>query len=772
VPLFTSLRAKLVLILIAITVAAVAASTGYTIHLQKQSALKRTTERATEDLNLIGSEIQTHLQWVTRDIFVLKDLPQLHRFLETKEPAHKADALRSIEQTFLNLARHHRIYHQVRFLDEAGLEVVRINWDGKQARLVPVESLQKKSHRYYFKEAVNLKSGQIYISHLDLNVEHGIIERPFVPTVRYATPVIDRFKKTCGIIVLNVLGRALLHVLEQKQEQVMHSCRQYFLLNNRGFFLFHPDPTKTFGFMLDSGERLGRYEPGLVKQISDMDTKEGVLIKKSETSQKLTVFAFRRISQWMGPPDSLHFSLGTPAARSPGKDYWILLSAADEAEILVGLEKYSKPFLFFTVFLLVGCVLVAILVGVLVSRPVVSLAAAARQIQDGNLTARARVNSGDEIGQFGRLFDNMASELEQSINRLKASETKYRQLFQNSRECFFVADTSGLIIDMNRACAQLLGLSPDEGIPSNFYLPWCNESSEDSQTLWEAVHGAGYVKDHEVHFSLADGSRLVCLMTANVRLGGEGTILGCEGGLRDITERRKRIEAKRDFRRRLQKEIVMAEERERRAMGQILHEELAQNLALIQMKIQETEALIAEPDSSINSGLLESQKLLGHMIRQIRTMIFDLYPAILDQRGLIPAMHWFAEGFTERTGIPATVFELVKTVHLTRPQEVYLFRAFKELLHNAWKHADANEIVVTVAAGSNGSLRLVVDDDGKGFDTRPAIEFSQQIKGIGLFSIREWITDMDGSFTIESHKGSGTRVLIEIPLSLQEGKNG
>ena len=120
--MFTSLRVKLVLILIAITVTAVAVSTGYTIRMQKQFALKQASERATEDLRLISSEIQTHLQWVAKDILVLRDLPQLHRLLEEKSQNAKDTALESVESAFLVLTEHHRIYHQIRFLDETGME--------------------------------------------------------------------------------------------------------------------------------------------------------------------------------------------------------------------------------------------------------------------------------------------------------------------------------------------------------------------------------------------------------------------------------------------------------------------------------------------------------------------------------------------------------------------------------------------------------------------------------------------------------------------------
>ncbi len=485
--------------------------------MQKQFALKRARERATEDLRLVSSEIQAYLQWVIKDIFVLRDLPQLRLFLETKEDTAKTKFLESAEEAFLALSRHHQIYHQVRFLDETGMERIRVNFDGTDTRLVPVSELQLKSHRYYFTEAVTLQKGEIFISPMDLNIEHGAIERPLVPTIRYATPVMDKQGEIRGIIVLNVLGRALLQLLERHQIQAQHHGTRYYLLNTRGYFLFHPDSTKTFGFMLGSGERLERYDPNLMTWVSAGDKNAGVVVRNSEFSGTQTLFAFRQIPLWTGPLTHFRFSLGTTEAYAasnpklaPSKAFWILLSAVDEDHLLVALEEYSKPFFLFTVCLLVGCVLVATLVGLHVSRSIVSLAGAARRIQDGDLSARAEIYSKDEMGQFGQLFNSMASQLQQSVNRLKASETKYRELFENSQDCFFVTDDSGNIIDLNRSCAALLGLPYKDGVlPEPLSFPWHDENSEESAVLHESISTAGYVKNYAMRYISSDQTVLL-----------------------------------------------------------------------------------------------------------------------------------------------------------------------------------------------------------------------------------------------------------------------
>jgi len=227
--------------------------------------------------------------------------------------------------------------------------------------------------------------------------------------------------------------------------------------------------------------------------------------------------------------------------------------------------------------------------------------------------------------------------------------------------------------------------------------------------------------------------------------------------------------ARQSFQKRLQEEIILAEERERRHIGQVLHEELAQNLALANLKLQETERQVEQrssactQDETVGKLLSETRDLVGIMIDQIRTMIFDLFPTVLDDQGLVPAMLWYADHFTRQTDINISVYGVPGSLGLVESQKIYLFRSFKELLHNAWKHAESKEIVATVKKKDN-HVRLTVDDDGKGFDPETIKNTAKKFRGIGLISIKQWVTAMNGTMSIESHPGKGTRVVIDIPL--------
>lgn len=779
--MFSSLRGKFIVIFLLVTVTAVVISSGYARVMQRQYTLDRAATRNREDLRQITSEIQTVLQWVTRDLFLLRDLPQMKSFLSPVNQGHKSESFKAIESAFLAIANNHRIFHQVRFVDTNGQEVVRVNFDGKKAVLVPPEELQFKGHRYYVQESINLEPGEIYVSPLDLNIEHGQIQEPYSPVIRYATPVVDENGHIRGVIVLNVRGVILLNILERQQEATRYG-EHYFLVDPDGYFLFHPDATKQFSRFINPNETLGSNEPDLVefieRQMDDMR------VIQSRQTNKETLFGFRKIPLDVVPDDNKLARSGSGKdlfADPDTQNYWYLISSADDEDFLMGFQEYINGFVPFTLLLIGSCVIVGVFVAWSMARPVISLAEAAREIQHGDLSARTTVYSSDEMGELGHLFNSMASHLEESVGQLSESEAKYRKIFENSRDCHFVADCSFLIKDLNPAGRELFGLSEKDSLP-RMSLGCClhpvdGDPVDLPQLICDEMSRIGYVKELETSIQRKDGSERICLITATTMVDQDGAFAGYEGILRDITEKRKRKEQAQFFRQKLNEEILLAEERERKDLSRLLHEELAQNLALVHMKLEEAEEstceIIQKPRKRANCchELHSSKELIELMISQVRTMIFNLYPAILDEQGLVPAIRWYANHFTKRTGIDVTVFDHTSTLVLGETIRIYLYRSIKELLHNIAKHADCSEVLVSINRRDN-NVRLIVDDGGKGFDTNKVLHDSHSLHGIGLATIKEWMTDIGGNFIIESVVGQGTRVVLDVPTSTDKrGKN-
>ncbi len=195
-----------------------------------------------QKLRLAAGAIASDLSAVKTDLLYLASQSDLKRWLDRGDDT----AWTELAADYVAFAREKGVYDQIRLIDAAGRELVRVNWRDGHPRLVPKDALQKKSRRYYVQRSLHLGVGKVYVSPFDLNVENGKIEQPSKPVIRFATPVFDSAGTLRGIIVLNFLGRRILDHLSA----IAHSSvGQLWLLNDRGYWLMGPHSKDEWGFM-------------------------------------------------------------------------------------------------------------------------------------------------------------------------------------------------------------------------------------------------------------------------------------------------------------------------------------------------------------------------------------------------------------------------------------------------------------------------------------------------------------------------------------------
>jgi len=150
--------------------------------------------------------------------------------------------------------------------------------------------------------------------------------------------------------------------------------------------------------------------------------------------------------------------------------------------------------------------------------------------------------------------------------------------------------------------------------------------------------------------------------------------------------------------------------------------------------------------------------MLDAGVQAVRRIAADLRPLVLDDLGLVPAIEWLAQSFTQRTGVPCAL-EVDESLELPEPFASGVFRIVQESLANVGKHARASQ--VEVALRTDGDyLLLRVQDDGVGFSTaapRPA-------QSLGLAGLRERARLLRGELRVDSKPGAGTRVEARVPL--------
>jgi len=221
----------------------VVAAVVWTVYRADSEARLAELERAEEKYVALAAESLAHdFRAVIADLLLLADASSLRRALETAPPGDVADAAGE----FQNVAQRKQVYDQIRFLDLEGDEIIRVNFDGRQASIVPAEDLQSKVDRYYFHETMKLNPGTVFVSPFDLNVEDGRIEEPYKPTVRFATPVMGPDRRRRGILVLNYLGTSMLRRFARLD---VDSIGQAMLVNARGYWLYAGDKSVEWAFM-------------------------------------------------------------------------------------------------------------------------------------------------------------------------------------------------------------------------------------------------------------------------------------------------------------------------------------------------------------------------------------------------------------------------------------------------------------------------------------------------------------------------------------------
>lgn len=219
---------------------------------------------------------------------------------------------------FSLFARRKPKYFQIRYLDNTGMEVIRINSADNVQEIVPQSEMQDKGNRYYFKEAIKLDVGEIYISPLDLNMERGEIEQPVKPTVRFATPVADGYGEKRGVVIINYTPNELLHRIAD----IFKSLRgDAVMLNSEGFWLHGVPDEQLWGFMYGNDETFAKQKPDVWSAVNNSDkgsfiTNDGVYIFKK---------AYPLVRQRLGTLENVDETV-VPSSNRVQERYWIYLS--------------------------------------------------------------------------------------------------------------------------------------------------------------------------------------------------------------------------------------------------------------------------------------------------------------------------------------------------------------------------------------------------------------------------------------------------------------
>lgn len=213
-------------------------------------------------------------------------------------------------------------------------------------------------------------------------------------------------------------------------------------------------------------------------------------------------------------------------------------------------------------------------------------------------------------------------------------------------------------------------------------------------------------------------------------------------------------------------ELNLAEERERKRVATELHDHLAQMLVLGRLKIGQAKK-IPLLNAQCEDLLDQTDEILSQSLSYTRTLVANLSPSVLYEFGLAAAIKWLAEQM-QRYDLTVQVELPERPMILPEEQAVLVFQSVRELLMNSAKHSKSSQAKVLVEYQQE-TLRVVVRDYGVGFNVAAPAEPRSSPK-FGLFSIRERMKALGGSFDLHSQSGEGTTAILELPIPRKVGQ--
>jgi signal transduction histidine kinase len=211
--------------------------------------------------------------------------------------------------------------------------------------------------------------------------------------------------------------------------------------------------------------------------------------------------------------------------------------------------------------------------------------------------------------------------------------------------------------------------------------------------------------------------------------------------------------------RRLASLVITAQDEERSRIARELHDSTAQSLTAIVLQLSAAARDARTPE--IAERLSDVKEMAGLALEEVRTLSHRVHPRVLDDLGLVAAVRWLARQARDSADVEITVDALGDTERIPAQVASVLYRVAQEALTNAVRHAAPTSVALTVRADAD-TATLEVSDDGRGFDIAEA---EARRPGMGLFSMRERVSLVDGRLDLTSAPGSGTRVVAKVPLT-------
>jgi PAS domain S-box-containing protein len=387
-----------------------------------------------------------------------------------------------------------------------------------------------------------------------------------------------------------------------------------------------------------------------------------------------------------------------------------------------------------------------------VSMKLIALKDGVLRVGMGHLDTKVPVTTNDEIGIVAEAFNKMTVDLK----AVTVSKNYVDKIIESMADMLIVVNSEGIIEKVNRATLDLLGYEERELIGKKVAVIF--DGAKTDHIFLDEIIRKGSIRNLE--------TKLVGKGTQRIPVSLSGSLISDSGGIvcvaQDNTERKRAEEMLRKSARELRllsSKILEAQESERKRVARELHDGIGQALTGIKFALENGVRRLKETDTAFHFKVLEDIiPLIRATVDETRRIAMGLRPSTLDDIGISETIYWFCQQFE---GIYKNI-RILKSIEVEEDQipdtlKTVIFRVLQESLNNVAKHSRADRVQLSLQQQGN-TVKLIVEDNGSGFDSEKPLPPTATGQGFGLASMRERIELSGGIFTLETAPEQATRI--------------
>ncbi|KGJ96265.1 response regulator [Colwellia psychrerythraea] len=438
-----------------ILVLSVATLVSFLFYFETERLLtEQTSNEIAIESNLVEPMIAQLYSQANSDILFLSRTPGVQGVIDSLTESDELLWKSRIEQTFSEFLINKSFYYQIRYIGIAnnGQELINVRNDS-QSIVIPSSRLQQKSTRPYFQATIDKDPGQVYFSKIELAKNYGRIEQPHKPVLRVATPIYHPSTgNVFGLIVINInFGDFIAQLKTRELSQL-----SFYLTNEEGDFVSHPDNSKTFGFNLDHRYLIQNEFPELQTVFRQKLTEHRV--------ESLTIDEHKFLGHYqqvnLNRFDNIH--------------QLNLLVLKDSTEMEQTLAAYRMRSLLLGSALALVALAIATVAARRIATPLQQITDSIENYEKSNTLSTLPIESSTEIGVLARSFSNLFTRMQFALGEqqhsallAKQSSEQIKAIFSSAAEGFITMDEQGGIITFNQAAQEMFGYSETEALNQN-----------------------------------------------------------------------------------------------------------------------------------------------------------------------------------------------------------------------------------------------------------------------------------------------------------------